>query len=178
MGNTIVNAVRRTNKRWRKERKDERKLIKYVKKGNIMKMKKILSNGRINPNNEPFCLIGGDQWNSLHHAVYNNRLKITLYLLNNYEMNIDKSDIWGWTVLHKAVALGNLEMVKLLLECGANMKKLTINSQPGLKKTGLKNSKSLAKKFKRWKVLELLVKREKGVFHESIIEDYSGNEEV
>ena len=35
-----------------------------------------------------------------------------------------------------------------------------------------------AKKFKRWKVLELLVKREKGVFHESIIDDYSVNEKM
>ena len=78
MGNSIVNAVERIKNRWIKDRKDERRLIKYIKKGNIMKMKKILRNERINPNKEPFCLLG-DEWNSLHHAVYNNRLKITLY---------------------------------------------------------------------------------------------------
>ena len=168
------NAIKRTILKWREDRMDERRLLEACKVNNWREMLKILEKERIEPNRGIFSLIPNDGRNVLHVGVIYGRLEIVKYLLNRYDIDVDKTDMRGWSGLHLAIMVGDIRMVKLLLECGANMNKWTIDGYIGFKGTGLKSPIYLAKYFKRWEILDLLRRRRSGEYHKMILNDIRG----
>ena len=134
-------------------------------------MLKILEKGRIDLNEGVFSLIPNADRDVLHVGVIYGRLEIVKYLLNRYDINVDKTDMRGWSGLHLAIMVGDIRMVKLLLECGANMNKRTIDGYIGFMGTGVRSPIYLAKYFKRWEILDLLRRRRKGEYHKMILDD-------
>ncbi|HOJ50144.1 MAG TPA: ankyrin repeat domain-containing protein [Spirochaetota bacterium] len=58
--------------------------------------------------------------NVLHYCVYYNRVDMLKVIINDYKLLINQKDNIGRTPLHYAASLGNIEIVKILLENGAN----------------------------------------------------------
>jgi ankyrin repeat protein len=140
----------------------------------------------INFNIKPDTIIDKWNWNSLHLSIFYGSFDMVYYLLIFHNLNPNCTDIWGWTPLHIAILGNHVDILKLLLECGAKINKKTLFSYPysheinGIdkyygrvyRKTNMCNGIKLAKVLSKWEILNLLQKRERGNFHESIIKRY------
>ena len=63
----------------------------------------------------------------LHMAASENYPKLASYLLSHSLCELEAKDRRGWTPLHTATYHGSLDMVLLLIECGASVTSLTTN---------------------------------------------------
>ncbi len=62
----------------------------------------------------------GDPFDDARHYVVNKQNEQAIKLIDGGEFPIDQPNYEGWTLLHYAAESGNLAMVKLLLERGAD----------------------------------------------------------
>ena len=62
----------------------------------------------------------GDPFDDSRHFVVNKENTEALQLVDSGQFPIDQTNYEGWTLLHYAAEAGNLEMVKALLERGAD----------------------------------------------------------
>lgn len=92
------------------------RMRRYANRGIIDEMVNILYRG-CNPNTAD-----GEGITSMHCAAEFNRIEVMKELARvaGDSLMVDAKDKFGWTPLHSAVHLGNIEAVKVLLEMGAN----------------------------------------------------------
>ncbi|EPZ32044.1 hypothetical protein O9G_003508 [Rozella allomycis CSF55] len=89
-------------------------LHKYCLKGNLKKVKELLSNGA---NVNAVC---NASYTPLHDACVNGSLEIVTALLAQDNINVNIQSIYKETPLHDAVENGFFDIVKILLEHNAN----------------------------------------------------------
>ena len=159
MGNAI--------KRFKQSLQNDKDFLKAAEKNDLDEIKRLLKIG-VEPDVTKFEFFSWD-WTAFHYAAFWNSFDVALYLINNYNISAESKDLWGWTPLHIAVMNGNIDMVKLFLECDLDINIKTRISYPKQKNTGKKTPREIAKRYRQWEILELFQKREKGIFHESVI---------
>lgn len=137
-------------------------------------------------NIKPDTIIDKWNWNSLHLSVFHGSFDVVYYLLVIHKIDPNCVDIWGWSPLHIAILRDHINVLKLLLECGAKVYKKTIFTYPYsdcvdgtdkyykkiYRKTNMCDGLKLAKVLNRWEILQLLRKRKAGNFHISVIKQY------
>ena len=103
------------------------RLIKYIKKSNLINVKKLIEECHIDPNEQDI-----DGYYPLLVAIYHNRVKIVKYLisLDNIKLNICDGKCMG--VLHNAVIADDLSIVQLLLSEGINIDVVDIKNRTPL----------------------------------------------
>ena len=65
---------------------------------------------------------------------------------------VDENDLWKGTALQSASRNGHLEIVKLLLESGANVNKKDKNGQTALDLVSSRNKLEVVNLLKNWKM--------------------------
>ncbi len=75
-----------------------------------------------------------DEWmnNPLHKAAEGVNSGILKLLLKSRRFNVDETNESGWTALHKAARVGNIQMVEMLLNAGADVNQRTLSQQTPL----------------------------------------------
>lgn len=75
---------------------------------------------------EPSICTEGLQWSALYYStLFSNELTLRELTNSSYCLDINSSDVRGWTPLHVAAAQGVSAMLTLLLELGANPYQMT-----------------------------------------------------
>ena len=75
---------------------------------------------------DPRICTNGLEWNPTHHATsVSNDATLRELLDPKYHLDVNASDIKGWTLLHIAAARGKAAVLALLLESGADPWRLT-----------------------------------------------------
>lgn len=90
-------------------------IFDWVKEGNIAQVKALLSNGC------DTTLFDEEGLNVLHWAADRGDLEIVMHLVKNINIDINTKDMDGQTALHYASSCGHEEVLKFLLESGADL---------------------------------------------------------
>jgi len=161
-------------------------VIFNIRQNNVREFQRYI----IDFNIKPDTIIDKWSWNSLHLSVFYGSFDVVYYLLIIHKIDPNCMDIRGWAPLHIAILKNNMDILKLLLECGAKVHKKTILAYPYLfnqnqnqnmknkyyvniyKKTGMCDGFKLARVLSKWKILNLFQKRKMGNFHSSLIDQY------
>ncbi|KYQ89680.1 ankyrin repeat-containing protein [Tieghemostelium lacteum] len=93
----------------------EDEFIEECKKGSLEKIKKFIEEDKVKPD-----IVDEDERTGLHWAAAGGHLAIVQYLVNQCNQSVNTIDDGGWSPLLSATSSGHINMVKVLLEFGAN----------------------------------------------------------
>jgi ankyrin repeat protein len=66
---------------------------------------------------------------ALHHSVLEENFALVQHLVKDFEADLHVQDIEGWTPLHAASAVGNIQIAQFLLDRGAKPSSLNLNCE-------------------------------------------------